>query len=475
MNIESAIKKYTNPRTAKLLQKFREFFPEEHEVYIAHAPGRVNLIGEHIDYNGFGVMPMSVDKEIEFCFVPSNDSTVTVYDAVKCGEKIFQISGDIDPYEMGDWGNYIKAPCQALFKWAEERYEDKIPLKGFKAVMIGDIPPAAGLSSSSAIVVCAGVIVSFVNRLRIDKSEFADLMARGEQYVGTMGGGMDQTASVFGHSKGPIRIMFKPIRVNQIIMPQGYSFIIANSLRKAKKSGEARYNFNNRSITCKFGLAILKNLIKNEYPDAVLSPSLRRLQKLIGWDNMPKFFNQIPTGGMKLAEISNLSDISIDDLREKYLRLGEFEYLPTPPEGFKIHDRLLHVFNEAKRVSDTKNAMLSNDMDTVAKLMDESHVSCRDLYEISTPEVEKLISCLKSAGTLGSRITGAGWGGCTVSLVRSEDADRIINEVWQSYYLDYAKDAKDLSPVPESKDKSTVIFSCIPAEGAGVREHKYKN
>lgn len=469
MNIDEALKKYTNPRTQKLLQTFKMRFPEEQEVYISHAPGRVNLIGEHIDYNGYGVMPMAVNREIEVCFVPSQDSQVELYDAVKeSAYRSFRISGDIEPYEMGDWGNYIKAPCQAMFRWAEEQYEDKIPLKGFKGVMIGDIPPAAGLSSSSAIVVCIGVIVSFVNQLKIDKGTFAGLMARGEFYVGTLGGGMDQAASVFGHSQGPLRIMFKPIRVEQIVMPSGYSFIIANSLKKAKKSGSARFNFNNRSITCKLGHEIFKNAIKDDFPEAVLAPSLRRMQKLVGWENMPKYLNMIPNGGLSVAEISDLAKISEFEIKEKFLKLADGEYLPIPEEGFKVYDRLYHVFSEAKRVSQTKKAMWDGNMNAVAKYMDESHASCRDNYEISCPEIEKLIKCLKNAGTMGSRITGAGWGGCTVSLVRKEEAQIIIQEVWQSYYMNYAKNAEGLIPVPEYSEMSKVIFECVPAEGTGI-------
>ncbi|MBQ0106245.1 MAG: galactokinase [Armatimonadetes bacterium] len=466
MKISDALINTKDPERLDLIRKFSERFPEETECYISRAPGRVNLIGEHIDYNGYGVMPMALNREIICCFAPSSSPVVEIYDSVKEDPfRTFSVSGDIEPYKMGDWGNYIKAPCQAMFRWAKDRYEDKIPLMGFKAVFMGNIPPAAGLSSSSAIVVCIGAIVSFINRLKIGKSEFADLMAKAEFYVGTMGGGMDQTASVFGHSRGPLRIKFKPIRVDTVLMPEGYSFIIANSMKKAKKSGEARYYFNDRSISCKFGLEILRNITKEDYPDTAFAPSLRRLQKLIGWEKFPKYFEKIPKHPLSVEEISSLSGISVSDIRENYLKLADGEYLPVPPEGFKIYDRLLHVFTEAKRVSATKNAMEKSEMDKVAEYMDESHASCRDLYEISTPEVEKLISCLKIAGTMGSRITGAGWGGCTVSLVRKEDAQRIIDEVWQTYYLDFAKGNKELTSFD---DKNKVIFECVPQDGAEI-------
>lgn len=471
MKITEALKLYTNPRTQTLLKAFQSRFPGEEEVYIAHAPGRVNLIGEHIDYNGYGVMPMAVDKEIEICFVPSKDTEVEIYDAVKDdAERKFHISGNIEPFKMGDWGNYIKAPCQEIFNWAKDRFEDKIPLKGFKAVLIGDVPPAAGLSSSSAIVVCVGVVVSFINRLVMTKETLAGLMAQAELYVGTMGGGMDQSASIFGHTKGPLRIAFKPIRVDQITMPDGYSFIIANSMRKAKKTGEARFNFNSRSITCKLGVEILKNISKKDYPDVVLAPSLRRLQKMIGWDNIDYYFDKIPMGGLSINEICELSGLPIQEISEKYINLGNGEYLPIPKDGFPVYDRISHVFNEAKRVSATKQAMLNGDMGLVGKLMDESHASCRDLYEISCPELEKLIDCLKNAGTMGSRLTGAGWGGCTVSLVKKEDAQRIINEVWETYYMDYASKVEGLLEIPSKENMNKVIFECVPAEGAGIRK-----
>jgi len=473
MNIDVTIDKLKNSpeceRTYKLLSVFKEKYPEEKEVFVAHAPGRVNLIGEHIDYNGYAVMPMSINREIEVAFVPLNEPRVEICSATSENmEREFLISDNIKAYDMGDWGNYVKAPCEVLYKWALGYCEDCIPLKGFKGVLIGDIPYAAGLSSSSALVVCIGTIINYINNLSISKSKLADLMAKGELYVGTMGGGMDQSASIFGHKDGPLRIMFRPIRVEEIKMSQGVSFIIANSLKKAEKTGAARFNFNTRSIECKLGLEILKNLAKDVYPESVYMPSIRRFQKLVGWDHIMPFFDKIPKHGLSIEEVSKLSGLSVEDITEKFLLLNDNVYLPIPKDGFKIADRLEHVFCEAKRVSLAKKAMIAGKIDLVAQYMDESHNSCRDLYDISCPEVEELIKCLKNAGTLGSRITGAGWGGCTVSIVKTEDADRIIKEIWETYYKEYA--LPNGLAVPEEKDLSKAIFACSPAEGAGIRE-----
>lgn len=145
MKISDALINTKDPERLDLIRKFSERFPEETECYISRAPGRVNLIGEHIDYNGYGVMPMALNREIICCFAPSSSPVVEIYDSVKEDPfRTFSVSGDIEPYKMGDWGNYIKAPCQAMFRWAKDRYEDKIPLMGFKAVFMGNIPRRQG-------------------------------------------------------------------------------------------------------------------------------------------------------------------------------------------------------------------------------------------------------------------------------------------------------------------------------------------
>ena len=160
-----------------------------HPTHLARAPGRVNLIGEHIDYAGLPVFPMALQREVRIVFRPRDDGLVL---AATTDESYapchFHLGTRIEPYDDGDWGNYLKAAAQGMaLAYGLER--------GFDAVIDSTVPVAGGLSSSSALVIATALAVAGSNDLEPDPIELATLMAEAEQYVGTRGGGMDQAIS----------------------------------------------------------------------------------------------------------------------------------------------------------------------------------------------------------------------------------------------------------------------------------------
>ena len=217
--------------------------------HLARAPGRVNLIGEHIDYAGLPVFPMAIQREVRIAFRPREDGLVLAATTDPAYAPChFEVGRDIEPYEDGDWGNYLKAAVQGMVRaYGLER--------GFDAVIQSTVPVAAGLSSSSALVIATALALSGSNDAEPDPIELAELMADAEQYVGTRGGGMDQAISSGGRAGCAARVEFDPLRVEPVPVPDGWKFVVAHSLVQAHKSGGAREGYNRRRAETEEALA----------------------------------------------------------------------------------------------------------------------------------------------------------------------------------------------------------------------------
>src|ERR1700675_4329962 len=163
------------------------------QIIAVRAPGRVNLIGEHTDYSGLPVLPVAIDRSTIVVAAANTTGDVEVTNADPMWpSRRFAIERQIPPYETGDWANYVKASIQG----AIDRFPTR-PLRGASMVVDGRVPPAAGLSSSSALTVSTAMAFMAVNQLELDPLDAATMVARSERYVGTHGGGMDQAASIF--------------------------------------------------------------------------------------------------------------------------------------------------------------------------------------------------------------------------------------------------------------------------------------
>ena len=344
--------------------RFRELFGTAPDA-VVHAPGRVNLIGEHIDYAGFPVLPMAIDRGIALRVGFRADGRVRlINEREEFGEREFAIAPSIPPYPNGDWGNYPKAAVQGLV-------EAGYGLAGFDAVVDSDLPPAAGLSSSSALVVATALAALTASRDRRgagpppEPLTLAALLARAEQYAGARGGGMDQAAILAGREAHAMHIRFDPLRVAHIRVPPAWAFVVAHSLATAEKSGAARETYNARRAQVERALELDRE--GREVP-AALRPRLR------------------------------------------------------------------HVVSEAERVGHAVAALRSDDVDTFGRLMLASHESLRDAFEVSTPALDALVRASTTAGAVGARLTGAGLGGCVLALVPALDIAGFIERLHAAFY-----------------------------------------
>jgi galactokinase len=360
----------------------------------------VNLIGEHTDYNGLPVFPMALNREVRITFLARDDARVELQNVEgRFAPVRFEISPEITPEPGGTWGNYVRAAAQILAREAGIT-------RGLEGTVVSTVPVAAGLSSSSALVVATALALLDANQVVLEPTRLMDLLARGERYVGVQGGGMDQAISLGGRAGHALRIDFQPtLRLTPVPVPADWRFVVAESGVEAAKASGAREGYNNRVRECR---------------EALEQFSARWL------------------GGEACADYAELGR-----------RIAPEEALKLAEASLKgIHlMRFRHVVSEGRRVDEAEAAMRAGDAVTFGRLMHASHVSLRDDYEVSSPELNRLVTLAEDAGALGARLTGAGFGGCTVALATADTADRVRAAL------------EVVSPL---------VFVAEPGEGAGV-------
>lgn len=366
-----------------LIEKFLGYFGGSSEgIRLFSSPGRVNLIGEHTDYNGGFVFPAALTLATTLVARPRKDRKINLIATDL--ERMVQADLDhLQDFKTLSWGNYQLGVADELIKAGYEisgcdlMYDDKVPL-------------GSGLSSSAAIEVATAIALvslgdeGFGKTKPIDSIEMAVISQRAEhQYIGVKCGIMDQFASAMGKKDHAIFLDCKDLSFEWVpVKLDGYSLVIGNTNKK-RSLGEGKYN--ERRAECESGLE-----------------SLRKA----------------------LPQATCLRDIS----------QSEFEKHQNLIQNETVRKRVQHIVSEDQRVLDSVKALKEGDLLLFGKLMNQSHDSLRDLYEVTGKELDTLVDeARKVDGVLGSRMTGAGFGGCTVSLVKNESIDAFIQSVGQAY------------------------------------------
>jgi galactokinase len=393
---------------------------------VVRAPGRVNLLGEHTDYNGLPVLPMAIDRSVMIAVAPRDDRRVRLFNtAAHFPAREYELSDSIPPYADGDWGNYSKAAAQGVVRHVGERLR-----RGADLLVDGTIPSGAGLSSSSALVVANALALLAASEVEVGYEQLAELLPGAERYVGTLSGGMDQATSLLARAGHALRIDFFPLRVRCVPLPPGYSVVVCHSLVRAEKSGAAKRGYNLRVIECRLACRVLDRALASCLPRglhalgdlAALFPGRALL------DFLPYLALRVPERPLALHEVAACIGTSPDQLR------AECAIAAAVGDSFNLVRRVRHVLSEAERVNEAEQALRAGDAAAFGQLMDASHGSCRDDYEISCPELEELIRIAKEAGATGARLTGAGFGGCTVNLVADDAVVSFLTRVDRYFY-----------------------------------------
>ncbi len=441
-----------------LLAAFKEQFPDETSAIIVRAPGRVNIIGEHTDYNGYPVLPIALQHDVKIACSPRNDSRVELRNVDQhFGPAGFVASSAIPKSKQGAWDNYVKAAVQGVL---EANLLAEKQVHGFNGVIFGTVPESAGLSSSSALTVASALAFLKINNVELDRLKLAELVTHAERYAGLEGGGMDQTISLLGKPGHALKIDFFPLRVREVRIPSGVTFVVCNSLVRAQKSDTVRSAYNQRVVECRLAMALLARMLLVQYNRKLAPQFLRDLSsEAVGFPTEQLASIALHAMGklpLSLREVSKRLDMDVDTITQRYCTTRDGTVICEPPGGFAVWKRYHHVTTEATRVNQAVDALEHGDVQALGELMNQSHESCRDDYEVSCPELESLVKSARQHGALGSRLTGAGFGGCTVSLVPDSVLDSFVEGVTEDFY-------KPLGDIPEN-----AMFASRPGSGACI-------
>ncbi|KAJ1524989.1 hypothetical protein ONE63_009840 [Megalurothrips usitatus] len=433
----------------KLIDKFEKCYGSQPS-FVVRVPGRVNLIGEHIDYCGYSVLPMALEQHILIAAKPTEDAIIKI---VNADPKYPPFEGDINNLRITSdsgvyWHNYVLCGIQGISESMKAKR-----ICGMHLTVYGSVLPNAGLSSSSALVCAAALVTSYANGLSLSKQDLASLCARSERYIGTEGGGMDQAIAFLARFGCAKHISFKPLQATDVKIPAGLAVLVAHSFAELNKA--ASDQFNQRVAECRLAAIILakKSGLSNWREITVLAD----VQKQVGLS--------LSDMGVRCKEILS-KDVYTKEEACEILELDSNlleQYLPEntrSTELFKLRQRATHVFEEALRVSQFQEfCKIGGSGRELGHLMNLSHDSLRDLFECSHPQLDELVSCARKSGALGARLTGAGWGGCMVALALEEQADALMSSLKETYYR-----ANSLGV----KENDKFIFHSQPGGGAVI-------
>lgn len=449
--------------------------------FVARSPGRVNLIGEHIDYADFSVLPLAIDVDM-LCAVKGLDDktpSITLTNAdPRFAERKFDLPLDgsyvtIDP-SVSDWSNYFKCglhvAVEFLKKIAPEKFE-KAPVKGLQVYCQGDVPTGSGLSSSAAFICAVALAVIRVNMgpdYEVSKKDLTRITVVAEHLVGVNNGGMDQAASVCGEEDNALYVEFKPeLKATPFKFPElkdtEISFVIANTLVVSNKQETGPENYNLRVVEVVAAANILAKkygvVLKHIGPSNLNKGNLRDFMNAYyaKYMNVPEPWDgDVKTGIERLNKMLELVEETFGAKADGYtveeaaealgISSDEFtkEYLTSFPVRFqvlKLYQRAKHVYSESLRVLDALKVMTGMKFDkddeffkVFGGLMNQSQFSCNKLYNCSCPEIDTICEIALANGSAGSRLTGAGWGGCTVHLVPKEKVASVKKALTEQYY-----------------------------------------
>ncbi|KAF2671951.1 Galactokinase [Microthyrium microscopicum] len=471
-------------RWEELFAKFAQEYGHAAD-FVSRSPGRVNLIGEHIDYSLYQVLPMAITFDSLVAVAvhpPPNGSTSNIrianVDTSRFPTRTFEVpvKGDIDiDTTAHEWTNYFKAGLNGAFQLLRKLNADFVPV-GMDVVVSGSVPTGSGLSSSTAFVCASALAVMVANGVQhIDKNDLCELTIISERGIGVNSGGMDQVASVFSLRGSATYISFVPkLVVEPLQFPATdpeLTFIITQSYVESLKAVTAPMYYNIRVTECSLAAAVLaKALGLPELPldTSPLKISLRGFQNTYFQtqhgipDNYEishaEFESQLeqlvalvekhlPKDGYTREEIADILDISKSALDERY-----FARIAVKTDQLKLRQRALHVYGEALRVVKFKTKLSSHQpsassgdalLQELGTLMNNAQHSNKELYECSCAELDEICQIAREAGAYGSRLTGAGWGGCCVHLVPKDKLGQVKQALEERYYRKRWPDMSD--------------------------------
>jgi len=369
--------------------------------HLVRAPGRVNLLGEHVDYNDGLVLPAAIDRATYIAFSPSSSGHTALFAADFAEEAHFALTTlsaktQPDGSPLPDWAKYPAGVAWALT-------EKDLPLGNMQAVFASDLPRGAGLSSSASVELAFAKAWMTLGDWKLSPMDLALLCQRAENlYVGVKCGIMDQFASACGEKNRVLLLDCRSLEYQTLPLPKDVAIVIADTSIRRRLAASA---YNDRHTDCEEALTTLKKV---------------------------------------LPGIKSLRDVSAADLN-----------LHAKILSVQIEKRARHVVEEIDRTNRAVTLLRTGDIAGFGRLMNDCHTSLRDLFEVSIPELDVMVRIAQSlSGCYGARLTGAGFGGCVVSLVARRHSGRFVKDLADGYESETGRHPK--------------IYICEASDGAGV-------
>ena len=476
------------PAHRAVLEAFIARYGAERPAVLVRAPGRVNLMGRHVEHRGGSVNVLATEAATVFVAAPRADNTVHVANLDPAyAEESFMVDEASDAHiplhgeaatrawlawlarpvvraalaaSRGAWTNYVKG---AVFRL--QRATD-LPLCGMDVMAVGNIPVAAGLSSSSSVVVASMLALAAVNGLDLEPAELVPLCGEAEWFVGSRGGAGDHAAMLCSREGALTRLDFAPFGVGPSMkLPARYAVLVANSLEQARKSEGSRDRFN--ACVAAYEFALL--LVRRAFPERQL-PVFRDLARVRPFAEGYRLLRAIP----RTATRDSLRAL----LPESGERLDEIFATHADPGVYDLRGVALFGLGECARAACAMDVLKAGDCARFGELMKISHASeapravtdavlddlaARNVdyadavgaYGCSTPRIDSLCALLdRTPGVLGSELAGAGLGGCVLALVEADCAEAVLDVLAREFYAPLGA--------------SPAAFVCAPACGASV-------
>ena len=343
------------------------------EIRVVRAPGRVNLIGEHTDYNLGYVLPAAIDLEIRIAYLPADDGQVRLTRLDSGDTDAFDVAADRP--RSGSWLDYVAGTAWAL-------REAGLPSRGLRGVVASTLPPNAGLSSSAAIELASAWAMLDDLAPSVDPLRLARICQRAENgYVGVQSGLMDQFAEACGVADSAMLLDCRSLEWQAVTLPRGLTLVVCHTGSARHLDGSA---YNERRAQCQAAV------------------------------------DALAVGDSSVTSLRDVSEAMLEAAGDR-----------LPPV---VRRRAEHIVAENARVLATVEALEADDRAAIGRLFAASHASLRDRFEVSSPELDAMVEIAVGVpGVVGARMTGAGFGGCTVNLVEDDAVDALRAAVERDY------------------------------------------
>ena len=488
-----------------MLRSYVSRFSDE-PVIITRAPGRVNIMGRHTDHQGGYANLIAIDRDLYLVVGAREDRKVMLHNmrSRDIPGRSFDTDDVIADYDGSDWSGFVDSTSirdkldRAPGDWSHyviapiARFQTKYPhvqIKGMNIVAAGDVPMAAGLSSSSALVVAVAEAIAHINDMEISPEQFVKLCGEGEWYVGTRGGSVDHAAMKFAQSGRVVHVSFLPFRmIDNMPFPTDYLFVVCNSQLKAHKTLGAKDAYNHRRACYSIG----RELFKLEYPE--YAPKIEHIRDInvsnLGVD-YPDLLEKLKKLPCQMSREDIIARLPIEQSTEFLLSHADM------PEGYPIRNIVMYGIAECERGRHCAELLRNKKIDEFGRVMNISHDGDRivswksdgsstpaiadysDLamdklienakrgcasaelayqpgsYSCSTPQIDKMIDiALADETVLGAQILGAGLGGCILVLIPKDSYPQLEERMIREYY-------EPMKLIPE-------MFPCRPVAGSQV-------